>query len=63
VSEDSAAQGGVFTQTPAPLYAGKMDSYQPKLRRAPPCQKPLTLSAGRLMNPFPKGTHFEVRLN
>jgi len=52
MSEDGAAQDGVRAQTPAHLHAGKMDSYQPKSRRAPPCQEPLTLAAGRLMQPF-----------
>jgi len=43
MSEDGTAQGGVRAQTMAPLYAGKMGSYQPKTRRAPPCPEPLTL--------------------
>ena len=54
VSKDNAAQGGVRAQTLTPLRAGKMNRYRPKSRRAPPCQKPPTLVAGRLMQPCPK---------
>ena len=51
-SEDGAAQGGVRAQALVPLHAGRMGSYQPKLRRAPPRPEPLRPATARPLQPF-----------